>query len=173
MLDLTNQKFGLLTARWPAGMRSRYVMWLASCDCGKTAIVRSSFLTSGHTKSCGCMTKAGVQKHGHSKRGQASPTYISWRAMLARCLNPKHKSYARYGGMGITVDQRWQGPNGFANFIADLGERPAGTSLDRYPDAYGNYERGNCRWATRHEQRINQRKLADILLTRTELPLAA
>jgi hypothetical protein len=173
MLDLTNKKFGLLTAHWPAGMRSRYVMWLASCDCGQTALARSSYLTSGHTKSCGCISRAGVAKHGHSKRGNVSPTYISWRAMLARCHNPTHKDYARYGGMGITVELTWQGENGFENFIADMKDRPAGTSLDRYPDPYGSYTKENCRWATRHEQRINQRKLADILRTRIELPLAA
>ena len=169
MLDLTNKKFGLLTAHWPAGMRSRYVMWLASCDCGKSTVVRSSYLTSGHTRSCGCANA----KHGHAKRRNISPTYITWRAMLARCLNPKHKDYARYGGMGITVHASWQGQNGFENFIADVGERPAGTSLDRYPDPYGSYAKENCRWATRHEQRINQRKSLDILRTRIELPLAA
>ena len=80
--------------------------------------------------------------------------------MLARCKNRQHPGFKAYGGRGIKVCARWSQPNtGFLNFIADMGERPAGTSLDRI-DNDGNYEPGNCRWATPTEQRRNQRPRA-------------
>lgn len=93
-------------------------------------------------------------KHGHTQQGgKISPTYSSWRAMLARCENPKHPEYPHYGAQGIEVCARWQT---FQNFVADMGERPAGTSLDRFPKRDGGYEPGNCRWATPTEQQRNR-----------------
>ena len=76
--------------------------------------------------------------------------------MLDRCRNPKNKMYSYYGERGITVCERWQGPAGFSNFIADMGERPAETSLDRTNNSRG-YTPGNCRWATKGLQQFNQR----------------
>lgn len=81
--------------------------------------------------------------HGHSVGGP-SRTYCSWQAMKTRCLNPRASNYERYGGRGITVCKRWLR---FRNFLADMGERPEGMTLDRYPNYNGNYEPGNCRWA--------------------------
>lgn len=83
------------------------------------------------------------------------PTYRSWVAMRARCSNPKHHSFARYGGRGIAICKRWES---YGNFLADMGERPTGTSIDRYPDKNGDYEPGNCRWATPKEQASNTRR---------------
>jgi hypothetical protein len=73
--------------------------------------------------------------------------------MKARCLNPKHARYPKYGGQGVTVCERWLE---FPAFLSDMGERPKGYTLDR-KDPYGNYEPINCRWATPKEQRRNQR----------------
>lgn len=75
--------------------------------------------------------------------------------MKARCGNPNNISWPDYGGRGVKVCIRWQGPSGFPNFLADMGEKPEGTSLDRI-NVNGNYEPSNCRWATRHEQAHNK-----------------
>lgn len=74
--------------------------------------------------------------------------------MRERCQNPNHVHHYRYGGRGISVCERWQS---FANFLADMGERPEGLTLDRI-DNDGNYERGNCRWATKDEQTANRKR---------------
>lgn len=95
-----------------------------------------------------------MTQHGHSKEKITSLTYNSWAGMLARCQNPRHKQFAEYGGRGITVCARWQK---FENFLADMGERPCGLSIDRR-DNSGNYEPGNCRWATPKQQSNNRRK---------------
>lgn len=83
-----------------------------------------------------------------------SPTYLCWRSMRDRCLNPNAGKYPQYGGAGVAVCERW---NAFENFLADMGLRPVGTTLDRHPDREGNYEPGNCRLATPTQQNRNRR----------------
>lgn len=93
-------------------------------------------------------------RHGHTCGGGYSPTYASWQAMLSRCRYPERDPQAKHCRRGIVVCSRWQT---FENFLADMGERPLGTTLDRFPDLNGNYEPSNCRWATPIEQARNRR----------------
>lgn len=123
--------------------------WLCVCDCGKEVKVRTFSLNSGNTKSCGCWHKEAHLKHGMIK----DVVYKTWCWMLGRCNNPNDKRFGDYGGRGIKVWEKWYQ---FENFYVDMGNRPDGCSLDRI-DVNGNYEPGNCRWATQKEQSRNKR----------------
>jgi hypothetical protein len=150
-IDLTGQRFGLLIALKESGQNKwRCVTWLCRCDCGSEVIVPSGNLRTGNSHSCGCQ-KGGVT-HRHSRVG--SLTYQSWDAMLQRCTNPNTINYKTYGARGITVCERWRK---FENFLADMGERTAGLTLDRINNDQG-YSPSNCRWATRAEQDKNKSK---------------
>lgn len=144
--------------------RSDSKLWACRCECGTTLDVTARRLANGHLKSCGCLLHDfenyephGPHSHGHCQgEGGATPTYRSWRAMMNRC-NPatKVKGYQKhYVRKGVKVCERWRS---FEAFLEDMGERPAGKTLDRYPDPAGNYEPGNCRWATTSEQNLNKR----------------
>lgn len=98
--------------------------------------------------------------HGHTKGSKPSPTYSSWSAMIDRCTNRNSPNFARYGGKGIKICDRWRA---FENFLADMGERPERHTLDRYPDGSGNYEPGNCRWATSRQQNLNQSRVRPVV----------
>lgn len=124
-LNLVGKKFGRLTARMVAENKNGNCVWLCDCECGNTANVKAGQLNSGKTNSCGCLHKDTITKHGLSR----TPTYVAWQDMRDRCRRPKNEWYARYGGRGITVCDRWL--NSFENFLADMGTRPAGLSLDR------------------------------------------
>jgi hypothetical protein len=123
------------------------VYWKCECDCGGTIEARGTHLREGNIISCGCYSAA--RTHGWSK----TRTYKSWKEMRRRCLNEKSDRYPYYGRIGVKICKRW---DRFENFLEDLGERPANTSLDRI-DSNGNYEPSNCRWASPEIQNNNKK----------------
>lgn len=119
------------------------------CQCGRETVARKRYVKSGHTRSCGCLVfESKNRTHGMSR----SRTYKSWASAKDRCTNKKCSIYYRYGGVGITFSDHWMS---FENFLRDMGDRPEGTSIDRI-DTNGNYEPGNCRWATPRQQGLNK-----------------
>lgn len=170
-IPLAGKRFGRLVviadlpSRREGADKKLTTFCLCDCDCGKQIETRNNGLTSGHTKSCGCYHSDVVSQngttHGCSTRSRKTPEYSSWVYIYQRCHNPKHRSFAHYGGRGIRVCARWRS---FENFYADMGPRPRGTSLDRWPDNNGNYEPSNCRWATQSEQKQNTRANHNITL---------
>jgi len=152
-IDLIGQKFGRLTvlkeAPKPQGLKYKVQRcWLCVCECGENIVVRMGNLRNGNSTGC-----RACRNISHGKSG--TKEYYSWQSMKDRCNNPSNEQYADYGGRGITVCKRWL--NSFENFYADMGPRPNGKTLDRYPDNDSDYGPGNCRWGTYYEQAINKR----------------
>lgn len=144
----------------------RNSVWRVRCDCGTERDVVSTVLRRGESKSCGCLrievSARRETKHGHAI-GTTTRTYNSWASAVQRCTNPLFHNFNDYGGRGIRICDRWRT---FENFLADMGERPEGHTLDRFPDNNGNYEPGNCRWATPKQQAANRRVRKDSLSLR-------
>lgn len=116
------------------------------------------------SRACTVASRRGVAtsvRHGHTRNSKSSPTYVSWYSMVQRCTNPNNKAYAAYGAAGVRVCAAWLK---FDAFLNDMGERPPGTTIDRHPNGSGNYEPGNCRWATPTEQSANTRRVKLVTL---------
>ena len=150
LINRTGQKFGKLTVLGQAGRDAlKKVLWFCRCECGNELSVVSGSLVTGNTTSCGCYLKERITKHG----GHNKSSYNTWRAMIRRCTVPTDKDYAKYGGKGIKICERW---NDYVSFAADMGEPTGDETLDRI-NPYGNYEPSNCRWAGVKTQNRNLR----------------
>jgi hypothetical protein len=163
-LELTGERFGKLfvISRGESDARGR-TRWLCLCDCGSETTVLGGNLVQGLTQACNCVRngKASLRatsmnlKHGAAVRGAQTSEYISWTSMWARCTYPCVRSSEHYLGRGITVCARWES---FENFLSDMGPKPTPKhTIDRFPNTDGNYEPGNCRWATPKQQAANKR----------------
>jgi hypothetical protein len=149
---LNGQRFGRLIVGEMTRSASGRIVWSCKCNCGQISLVRGSHLKSGHVKSCGCHAADKARERAtHGKSGTS--THIIWKTMRARCDNPNSSGYAGYGARGIVVCKEW---DSFEIFLADMGERPPGMSLERIDNSKG-YAPNNCKWATSAEQCRNRR----------------
>lgn len=158
-LELQGRRFGMLVVNEAAESRltssGAKGMWRCRCDCGNESIVETSKLTSGHTKSCGCLRRIiGSGRSTHGKRDSYS--YKTWASMFQRCENKRNPSYPKYGGRGIKVCREWES---FSTFVRDMGDRPSPRHTIERRDVNGDYCPSNCYWTDDHSmQAFNQNR---------------
>lgn len=163
--DLTGFRHGRLVAIKQCGKhKNGRPLWLCICDCGNEILVSSQGLApnSGSSRSCGCILleknrsrpNRGPTNKKHGESQNRTGEYVSWISMKQRCHDEKHSNYTLYGAKGVSVCDRWR--NSFENFLADMGRKKhTDYSIDRI-DPKGDYEPGNCRWASQPEQQSNR-----------------
>lgn len=161
-------RFGRLTVVEVTRNARGDIRYASQCECGSDPILHShASLRTAEKNGSGCQRcRVYKKKHGRAH----DRTYVSYHSMLQRCTNPKASRYARYGGRGIKVCDRWL--ESFENFLADMGDRPDGLTLERIDNEKG-YEPGNCKWATHEEQSANTSKCRSITVGKVEYPSIA
>lgn len=169
-------KSGRLEVISNEGIRNRHMYYKCRCECGKEVITRGSALVSGNTKSCGCLNKQKgkniilgykIPMDGSKTNGRLSIEYNTYRHIKARCYTKSNPKYKNYGGRGIRVCDRWL--ESFENFYADMGKRPDHLDSIERNDVNGNYEPGNCRWATEQEQAVNKTNTVRLIVNGKEI----
>lgn len=160
-VDRTGLTYGRLKVIRLYSMIKSGTVWLCKCSCGHVVKVRGGSLSTGNTKSCGCLAvengrKQGLSalKHGEARHSSRTKTYNIWQGMLRRCDTPSAVGYKNYGGRGVKVCNEWKN---YKIFLKDMGHCPLGMSIDRINND-GNYCKLNCKWSTRKEQNSNSRK---------------
>lgn len=164
VIDLKNKVFGRVRIVERDSSILGRTYWICICECGNKKSIRGDHLKTGKISSCGCLMRevAAVNTiiHG-ATMGGCTQEYIAWRAMKQRCYSKSYHARDRYAGRGIIVCKRWI--SSFEIFLKDMGPKPSKAhSLDRYPNKNGNYEPGNCRWATVKEQQNNKESVVMI-----------
>lgn len=166
---LVGEVYGKLTVRQDLGVYNKNRRVLCECVCGVVIEVLANNIKRGNTTSCGCMLSeyqkekwdSVYAERGHGKHDQGTPEYLAWRNMLTRCYNTTDISYPNYGGVGITVCDRWR--QSFEEFLKDVGSRPDPTySLDRFNVNLG-YCKDNVGWKDQSWQSRNKGKMSNCL----------
>jgi len=147
---MTEKRFN----QWVVLDRVKRDYYLCRCDCGTEKVVFMGNLRNGKSKSCGCLRDQLAPLHNKTHGMSYSDEYKIWAGIRTRCKNPNSRNYPKYGAAGITICDRWD--QSFEAFFSDMGPRPSKShSIDR-KDNSGNYEPGNCRWATQTQQCNNK-----------------
>ena len=157
---MIGERYGRLEVLAYAGGDGRKTWWKVRCSCGTEKLCIGAELRKGKTRSCGCFRDEEVRRRATVHGLSHHKCHHAWSSMIARCTNPKHKAYARYGGRGITVCDRWLAS--FQNFWNDMGATwREGLTLERLDNNAG-YSPTNCAWRGRTAQARNKRNNTEI-----------
>lgn len=173
-MGIAGEKFNKLTVLNKTNEKAnKTYLWLCECECGNLTKVKKWNITSGNTRSCGCLKVESIKKVGQQNISHGmryTKIYKIWESMKRRCNNEKAERYASYGGRGITYCEEWEKFDGFYEWVKESGYKE-GLSIDRI-DVDGNYEPSNCRWVTLEQQSFNKTNSRKVHYKDKELTIA-